>query len=260
MANATGTVLVTNPRPETADLGAYYESAEYISHTDSRRSLVDLVYQFVRSYSLNKKRRLIEVETAERTVLDIGCGTGDFLSEMQQHGWDVQGMEPHSGARERAEKKLNTSISQDQSLESLKSNSTDVITMWHVMEHVPYPVQTVRHIYRILRSGGLAVIAVPNFLSYDAGYYKEHWAAYDVPRHLFHFSQAGMTDMFSAQGFAHHRTLPLVFDSFYVSLLSEKYKSGRMQPLRALLSGIRSNLSARKTSEWSSLLYIFRKQ
>ena len=259
MSNKDGGILITNPRPELEDLGRYYESEEYISHTDSAQSLMDRVYQWVRSYSLKKKRSLVEQLTENRSLLDIGCGTGDFLTELQNNQWTVQGMEPNGGAREKAESKLGITISQDQSLQSFDDATMDVISMWHVLEHVPDPMETVSHLHRILNPGGYAVIAVPNFRSKDAELYGAHWAAYDVPRHLFHFAQSGMKGLFEGHGFSFIKTAPMVFDSYYVSLLSEKYKSGASRPIHAFLNGLRSNLAARRSGEWSSLIYIFQK-
>ncbi|QTN38196.1 class I SAM-dependent methyltransferase [Cryomorphaceae bacterium] len=259
MSNEDGGILVTNPRPELEDLGRYYESEEYISHTDSAQTLMDRVYQWVRSYSLKKKRNLVEQLTTQRTLLDIGCGTGDFLKELQNNHWSVQGMEPNDAAREKAESKLGITLSQDQSLISFEDGSMDVVTMWHVLEHVPDPVDTVAHLHRILRPGGIAVIAVPNFKSKDAEIYGPHWAAYDVPRHLFHFAQNGMKGLFEGRGFSFKKTEPMIFDAYYVSLLSEKYKSGAARPIHAFINGLRSNLAARRNNEWSSLIYIFQK-
>ena len=259
MANAEGTVLTTNPRPESDELGKYYESDEYISHTDSNKGVLDRVYQVVRNYSLRKKRALLKQHLSKGSILDIGCGTGDFLLEMKSNSWAVSGMEPNDEARKKAESKIGTKLHTNPALTDLPSGSFDAITMWHVLEHVPDPTVTTNRIFELLKPGGVAVIAVPNFKSKDAHIYGSLWAAYDVPRHLFHFSQAGMIGLFTGRGFNHVKNHPMVFDSYYVSLLSEKYKSGRRRWIPAFVNGLRSNLSARNSGEWSSIIYIFQK-
>lgn len=259
MNNEDGTLLTTNPRPNQEDLGKYYESDEYISHTDSKKGLMERVYQTVRNFSLRTKRKLIHKYLAKGSILDIGCGTGDFLFEMQSNGWTVTGMEPNSEARKKAEEKLKAPLHSNPELSGLPSSSFDAVSMWHVLEHVPNPKKTSTQIFDLLKPGGLAIIAVPNFKSADAKMYGSLWAAYDVPRHLFHFSRTGMIDLFNDRGFTHIDNHPMVFDSYYVSLLSEKYKSGRQRWVHALINGLRSNLMARNTGEWSSIIYIFQK-
>ena len=258
-ANENETILVTNPRPALEDLGSYYESEEYISHTDSSRTLVDRIYQAVKKYALTQKSKLSSRHIPSRNLLDIGCGTGDFLLELKKNGWSVNGMEPNNGARAKAEAKLSDSLFSNPDLKDIETSSFHGVSMWHVLEHVPDPKETVSQIGRILTENGVAIIAVPNFNSWDAKHYKENWAAYDLPRHLFHFSQKGMTHLFEASGFSLIEVKPMIFDSFYVSLLSEKYKTGKSKMFSAFWNGFRSNRSARNTGEYSSLIYIFKK-
>lgn len=260
MTNVEGSILSTNPRPEMNAIGKYYESEEYISHTDSKKSLFEKLYQVIRSYSLRKKRRLVEgFIKGKGSILDIGSGTGDFLLEMKSNGWSINGVEPNDDARAKAEAKLDIVLSQDTSLSGQADASQSAVTMWHVLEHVPNPSATAEKIYDILKPGGFAIIAVPNYRSKDAEIYGKYWAAYDVPRHLFHFSQPGMRYLFEQKGFKHKGTRPMVFDSYYVSLLSEKHKTGTQNWIRATINGFRSNLAARRSGEWSSLIYIFQK-
>lgn len=259
-ANESESILVTNPRPSLEDLGSYYESDAYISHTDSAKGFVDRIYQAVKKYALVQKRKLVSTHIPDKSLLDIGCGTGDFLLELKRNGWKVSGMEPNSGARAKAEQKLSASLFSNPDLSEINDGSWEGLSMWHVLEHVPDPNETVSQLWRILKKGGIAIIAVPNFKSWDAKHYKKHWAAFDVPRHLFHFSQGGMKDLFLKNGFSHLETKPMIFDSFYVSLLSEKYKSGRSNLFSAFWSGLRSNRAARRNGEYSSLIYVFKKQ
>lgn len=256
-------LLMTNPKPENDQLGKYYESEEYISHTDGKKSIVDVVYQMVRNYTLKKKLKLIEsFQTEEKNILDIGAGTGDFLKICADHNWKVTGVEPNAGAREIALGKSKEGLFFD-SVESLKKEEGvflgfDVITMWHVLEHVPNLDETIFNLKKLLKPEGVLIVAVPNFKSFDAAYYKEFWAAYDVPRHLWHFSQTAIRRLFFFQGMEVVKTLPMKFDSFYVALLSEKNKTKKMNFLNAFLIGLRSNIKAKKTNEYSSLIYVIK--
>ena len=250
-------MLATFPKPDLQDLPGYYKSEDYISHTDSNKSLVDKIYHQVKKYMLLKKLKWIEKKVPEKgNILDIGAGTGDFLNEAKKRGWKVHGIEPDKEARERAlEKGIKLSVNS----QNFKSEKFDVITMWHVLEHVYDLKSQIIELEHLLKKDGLLVIAVPNYQSYDARYYKEFWAAYDVPRHLWHFSQQSFKHLFSGNGFKQTDLKPLIFDSFYVSLLSEKYKTGKSNFLKAFSIAFKSNLKARSTTEYSSLVYFFRK-
>lgn len=256
-------MLVTLPRPHLDDLPAYYESEDYISHTDSKRTLVDKVYQLVKNYAVKKKLRLINSLTGHKgRLLDIGCGTGDFLTACQKGGWLINGIEPNEKARAIATDKTGDKGAVSDAIDAyLKTHeeSYDVITMWHVLEHVPNLEQYIEQLKLLLKPEGWLIVAVPNFNSYDAGYYKEFWAAYDVPRHLWHFSDFSIKRIFEGFDFKVKRILPLVFDSFYVSILSEKYKSGKSNFLKAFRTGLISNLKARRSGQYSSLIYLMKK-
>jgi 2-polyprenyl-3-methyl-5-hydroxy-6-metoxy-1,4-benzoquinol methylase len=250
-------LLATFPKPDEAKLPEYYKSEKYISHTDAGDSLMDKVYQKVKKVMLQKKLNWIHSEKGgEGRLLDFGAGTGDFLLEAKGKGWTVEGVEPNAEARGLAEAK---GIRLKKDISAFEEGSFDVITLWHVLEHLPEPDLRIKEFQKLLKDDGLLVVAVPNFKSYDAYVYQDAWAAFDVPRHLYHFSRDAIKKIFKAQGLNLVQEKPLIFDAFYVSLLSEKIKGSSLGPLKALKTGLLSNWKAKSTGEYSSLTYFFRK-
>ncbi|PCH53551.1 MAG: methyltransferase [Flavobacteriaceae bacterium] len=254
-------MLDTFPQPKIEDLGKYYESSAYISHSDSKKSFVDKLYQIVKIFTLNKKLKLINsFNTDLKNLLDVGCGTGDFLLNCKNNGWNVVGVEPNEKAKSLAETKLvvNSSLKIYSDLTHISKEKFDVITLWHVLEHVPNLSVYISNLKLLLKPNGVLVVAVPNYKSYDANYYKQFWAAFDVPRHLWHFSKKSIELLFSKEDMVVDKILPMKFDSFYVSLLSEKYKHGKSNFITAFYIGLLSNLKARTTKEYSSLIYVIK--
>ncbi len=248
----------TNPRPMAKDLGQYYESDEYISHSNTQKSMLDKIYQVVRKYTISKKVNLINSLSKKGNILDIGCGTGEFLNACKQNGWQVTGIEPGNKARTFAIKQYSLQVGEESDLTTLTKNSFDVITLWHVLEHVPNLNERIKEIKSLLKKDGVLLIAVPNAAAWDAQHYKQHWAAYDVPRHLYHFSPTTIQKLFAMHQFLLSQQLPMKFDSFYVSLLSEKYMHGTSNYIAAFIKGLRSNINAMSTGNYSSLIYVFR--
>ncbi|MCA0152394.1 class I SAM-dependent methyltransferase [Winogradskyella vincentii] len=252
-------MLETFPAPNEDQLSKYYKSEDYISHTDSKRNLFEHVYHLIRSRALKKKLRLINSFGNEsKQLLDVGCGTGDFLKTALTNGWAVTGIEPNEQARKIANVKTNQNVFEIGHLANLKEHSFDVITLWHVLEHLPKLDTHIQLFRKLLKPNGLLIIAVPNYKSYDAAHYKEFWAAYDVPRHLRHFSRKSINKLFQKENFTLIKTIPLIFDAYYVSLLSEKYKTGYMNPLKAFWVGLKSNYRARHNNDYSSLIYVLK--
>lgn len=260
-------MYITSPRPDEDNLGKYYDSEEYISHTDSKDSFIDKLYQAVKNFTIKRKVKLIEpFKIKDKSILDIGCGTGDFLVACRKNGWEIQGVEPNAKAMEISSGKLSSIddalnrkvIFQDiQELIDMKKKY-DVISMWHVLEHIYNLTEYIEQLKSLLNRNGVLIIAVPNFKSFDAHYYSEHWAAYDVPRHLWHFSKKSIKILFEKVGLKVIQILPMKFDAYYVSLLSEKYKKSKLNLLRAFYIGSLSNIKAKKTKEYSSLIYIIK--
>jgi SAM-dependent methyltransferase len=249
----------TNPRPENSDLGNYYKSEDYISHSNTKQGVVARLYHLVRNYTLRQKLKLISKYVSRGTILDYGCGTGMFLNVCQNSGWKTLGMEPDSDARKIAGD-LGIEVFKDRGdLEkATESTSFNAITLWHVLEHVTDLIETLNFFKSKLSAGGVLVIAVPNHTSEDAKHYKEFWAAYDVPRHLYHFEPRTLQLLLGKYGFSLIETLPMKFDSFYVSMLSEKYKTGTVNYFKAFLNGLKSNLRASGPKGYSSVIYIFK--
>ena len=250
-------LLTTFPKPGIEELPEYYKSEKYISHTDSKNGIFDRAYQVVKSLMLRQKLNWIESQSsAEGNLFDFGAGTGDFLAAAKKRNWNIEGVEPNPGARKLASEK---GIVLRENSSTFPNKSFDVITLWHVLEHIPNLEEQISELDRLLRRDGCIVIAVPNFNSYDAKVYKEHWAAYDVPRHLYHFSRTAISTIFSKFGFVVTEEKPLLFDSFYVSLLSEKYRSQKSNYLKGLFTGLKSNLKAWRSGEYSSVVYFLKK-
>jgi 2-polyprenyl-3-methyl-5-hydroxy-6-metoxy-1,4-benzoquinol methylase len=250
-------MLITSPQPSLENLGKYYESEDYISHTDNKRSLFEKMYHFIKNIALKNKLNLINsLQPQKGRILDIGAGTGDFLSVAKNDGWETIGVEPSERAKSIAKNKGVSFVEQTSELEN---NSFDLISMWHVLEHVPDLDAQIKELKRLLKPSGTLIIAVPNFKSFDAKHYGKFWAAYDVPIHFWHFSKTAIKLLFEKEEMKLEKILPMKFDSFYVSLLSEKYKSGKMNFIKAFLIGLQSNIKAKENFEYSSHIYIIKK-
>lgn len=249
-------LLKTHPQPTLDRLGMYYEFDDYISHTDGKRTLFEKMYHFIKRRAIKNKLRLIEQhQPVKGKILDIGAGTGDFLLEAKNKNWETVGVEPNEKAKSIA---INKGVLFADTIEKLESISFDVITLWHVLEHVPDVAHQVAELKRLLKPSGTLIIAVPNFKSFDANYYKTFWAAYDVPRHLWHFSKTAIEKLFDKQNMNLVAVKPMWFDSYYVSLLSEKNKTGKMNFINGLAIGFVSNVVGIFKNEYSSHIYILK--
>nr|WP_299386147.1 class I SAM-dependent methyltransferase [Allomuricauda sp.] len=248
-------MLVTQPQPENAT--PYYESDDYISHTDSKRGWIDKLYQRIKQRNLKNKIQLIDKQAViSKFLLDLGAGTGDFVTAANLNGFTAVGIEPNAKARARAHEKGTTLLEKTTQLQQEKFG---IITLWHVLEHLPNLNAQIQELNNFLEDEGVLVVAVPNYKSFDARFYKKHWAAYDVPRHLWHFSRKAIQHIFESHRMEVVQTSPMIFDSFYVSLLSEKYKGNKWGVFRAFLVGLWSNIAATFTKEHSSIIYLIKK-
>jgi 2-polyprenyl-3-methyl-5-hydroxy-6-metoxy-1,4-benzoquinol methylase len=247
-------MLITQPIPENLD--SYYKSAAYKPHQHQSKSIFDKIYNYIRKRGYKYKLDIIkQYNPAAQSVLDYGTATGEFLHFLSKETFRVSGVEPNKNVRNIANQLLENKVmvSIDDS-----TNTYDVITLWHVLEHIPNIDEIIQKLKQKLNPKGIILVAVPNFKSFDAQYYQKHWAAYDVPRHLWHFSPKSVNKLFQKHRMAVIAQKPLYFDSFYVSLLSEKYKRGRQCLIKAFINGLRSNIKAKKSADYSSLIYVIK--
>lgn len=252
----------TQDVPDENNIAPYYKSPDYISHTNTDKGFINKTYQKVRDHTLQQKAKLIINQTkVERgSMLDIGSGTGAFLNVMKEKGWQVKGVEPDEDARKLANKLYTLHMDEPASMDSISPSSFDAITLWHVLEHVHQLHDYVEQLKRLLKEQGKIFIAVPNYQSRDSGIYRSYWAAYDVPRHLYHFSPRSIKTLMQQHGLKIESMKPMWFDSFYISMLSSKYKSGKTNYIGAFISGLRSNMSALIDKErCSSIIYVISK-
>ncbi len=252
----------TQDVPDAASIAPYYKSENYISHTNTSKGLINRLYQSVRKRTLKQKRRLIERASGIKKgrLLDVGSGTGAFANEMQQAGWQVTGLEPDADARAVGKQSYNIDLADIGQFYQLQESSYDVITMWHVLEHVHDLQGYIAKLKLLLTENGKLFIAVPNYTSKDAAAYKEQWAAYDVPRHLYHFSPRSMQVLMEKHGLRILQHKPMWYDSFYVSMLSSKYIHGKPNLVGAFFKGMGSNLKAMgDVKRCSSVIYIISK-
>jgi 2-polyprenyl-3-methyl-5-hydroxy-6-metoxy-1,4-benzoquinol methylase len=249
--------IMTSPRPDDHQLVRYYDSPEYLSHAARSKTLFAQAYRFARHFTIRNKERLVRQYQRPGTLLDYGCGTGDFLRHAHRHGWKVFGVEPSDTARATALTQVPTAF---ESIDQVPLKSCNAITLWHVLEHVPDLRKTLNDLTARLTSNGTIFIAVPNIESSDSRHYGATWAALDVPRHLWHFNRKSMERLLQQHTLKVVRTLPMKLDAFYVSLLSEKYRNNNTTNVagyvRAMRIAAMSNWAARKSGEYSSLIYV----
>lgn len=255
------TYRFTQNVPNQSEIGVYYKSENYISHSDTNKGFISKLYHAVRNITLKSKRNLINSIATKGKLLDVGAGTGAFVHTMQQNGWQVMGLEPDEEATKLASLKLGIELKPITEFFNLSHNQFTCITLWHVLEHVHELDDYFIQFKKLLSANGKLVIAVPNYTSADANYYKEFWAAYDVPRHLHHFSPKSLQNLANKHGFELTKTKPMWFDSVYVSMLSEQYKNGKQNFIKALYVGLASNLkSLFNPLKCSSIIYILQQK
>lgn len=252
----------TADAPSQEEIGRYYKSEDYISHSDTDKGLINKLYHVVRNIMLGRKCRLICDYANGKKLLDIGCGTGYFLNYMKSREFECEGIEIDESARNFGVKNFGLTVNSPEALFERSSDETfDVITLWHVLEHLYGPDNYMRKIYSLLKKDGLLLIALPNCSSFDAAHYGKMWAAYDVPRHLWHFTPDSLERYLDKFGFALVKIRRLPFDAYYNSMMSAKYAGSKCSLLSGFFNGLRSNcVSLFRPEKTSSVIYIIRKK
>ena len=251
-------LLFTTPRPDKSVIGNYYKSEDYLSHNEHKKGLVPWIYNQVKKVNIRNKYKIAIGNRTKPHLLDFGCGVGDFLHYAQQKGCEIMGCDMSEDARKFASEKLDKTIVTPEEIFALPHSTFDVITMWHVLEHIDNLSFQAEQLHRLIKDNGRLVIAVPNYKSYDAQYYKDKWAAYDVPRHLNHFHKESLQNVFKDK-FELEKIYPMKWDAFYISMMSEKYIGKGNSFIKGIITGLKSNCKARKTGDYSSLIYVFHK-
>ncbi|MBK6267151.1 class I SAM-dependent methyltransferase [Marivirga sp. S37H4] len=252
----------TNPRPTEEEIGKYYQSDDYISHTNKGNSPINMLYKLARQFAIKSKYQLINNISKEKKgrILDFGCGTGYFLTTMKNKGWQIAGIEPNEQARAIAIEETKEEICADIKSLDIKNKKFNVITLWHVLEHIHHINDTIALLKTLLKEKGKIIIAVPNINSLDNAVYKEQWAAYDVPRHLYHFNPDSMKTLMLKHGLKVKNIYPMKLDAYYISLLSERYRTGNSNYLKSFINGYKSNSYAvNNNNNYSSLIYEIKK-
>ena len=255
------TFQFTNPRPDAAHIGRYYESDEYVSHNSGAGGVINQAYKVARFFTMRRKVALLNKRASKGRLFDYGCGTGHFLAAAKADGWQVAGWEPNARARAEATERVGQPIGTE-NLVQFQPASFDAVTLWHVLEHVHELNDTLQQLIRLLKPDGTLIIAVPNVDSLDAQHYRQDWAAYDVPRHLYHFSPKTMTQLLKKHKMQVVEVLPMPLDAYYVSMLSEKHRAERGGGMLTVLkAGYKSNqYAAQHEGQYSSLIYVVRKR
>lgn len=251
--------LYTKDAPLENEIGKYYDSENYISHNDDDSSLFNRVYSGVKKYMLAKKYFWINRFVPRGTIVDYGAGTGAFVKYIQDRGREAIGFELAQQGRKTAKEVYDIDLKEPHQFEALEDNSISAVSMWHVLEHLYHPEKFIQTCSNKISNNGILIIAVPNPLSLDSKIYKEHWAAFDLPIHISHFKPEVIKKMVEKHAFKLIQTKSLPIDPFYISLISNQNKFGKMKPLLAAITGLRSNLHGIATKNFSSMVYVFRK-
>ena len=255
-------LLYTTPRPTPEEIGRYYKSENYYSHQENKKGFIPRLYETIKKVNIKHKYKIASegiLVDENKQLLEIGCGVGDFLQYAENQGWKCFGAEPSEDAVKILHTKSKAEVIKPEQIENYPDESFDLICMWHVLEHVDNLKWQIDQLSRLVKPNGKIVIALPNYQSYDAKYYQDKWAAYDVPRHLNHFSKEFISNKLIINGLRCISIKKLIWDSYYISYLSEQYKQHKLPLMRGAWRGLVSNLKATRTGEYSSLVYIFKK-
>lgn len=248
--------IFTDPVPYQDQIFSYYDSPEYVSHEIKKSSLFDRLYALARKRNIRNKYKIVHKFKENGHILDVGCGTGELLKYFKDNRWQTSGIEPVEKARAFAREKYSLDIYEENQLKLFDPQSFDVISLWHVLEHVYDLNGRIEELKRLLKPDGVLIIAVPDIDSYDAQHYGKNWGALDVPRHLYHFSRKSISLLFENHSLQVIDTYPLKMDSYYVSLLSERFRNNKFPYLKAFMNGYKSNRKTASTGDYSSMIFV----
>lgn len=248
--------LFTNPRPSEKAIAKYYDSDAYISHSNTKKGVINKIYHIVRKRALKSKLKLINSLSERGKILDAGCAIGAFLEVCQKDTWQVAGIEPDTSARKIAQNTLNINIYESILEADFADNEFQMITLWHVLEHIHQLDASIEKLKKWLAPKASLLIAVPNANAHEKNKFGAFWAAYDVPRHLYHFTPETFEKLMQKHNLKVVKHFPMFYDSYYISLLSQRYQHGKANYLKALIQGYQSNQWAKKNAQnYSSLIY-----
>jgi SAM-dependent methyltransferase len=254
------TLQFTNPRPDEGEIGKYYQSDRYISHSGNDKSELGVtykIYDLVRNYSIGSKLKTIKSYHQNGKLLDLGCGLGYFLNGVKEDKvFDAEGADISNEAIDYVDKQFGIKVIPEQSLKNIAENTYDIITQWHVMEHVHRLDERMMDLKKMLKPNGTMFIAVPISNSYDSKHYKEFWDGYDVPRHLYHFNRKSFNELMKKHQFHVVAEKAMIFDAPYISMRSEYHQKNALGFVRGAFWGFISTLSALFTNNHSSILFV----
>ena len=249
----------TQNRPAPEEIGRYYDSENYASHDSGKKASVFLkVYQMARDYMLGLKFNLVRQFKPEwKQVLDYGTGEGFFTEYLLKKGKDASGIEPSAVARENFKSRTGKTLFED--IDALPADKTfQVITLWHVLEHIHTLRETMEKLTERLEQKGIIVIAIPNQKAKDLEAFGPHWAAWDVPRHLYHWDTDSLSAFMKSLGLVRIHTGQLPLDPFYIGMISARY-AGK-GAVSGILTGLKSYFHGKSNpAEGSTLLTIWMK-
>ncbi len=243
----------TFPAPKKSEMFKYYDSNQYLPHSYNNKNLITILYSVVKRQMHRKKLEWMSRQLNHNSsVLDYGCGTGDFVNYLRSKSVMAYGYDPNIKFNLDSPDYLTNNF-------DWGVNKYDIIFLWHVLEHTHDPFVLLQSLKKLLKKNGKIFIAIPNFKSFDSTYYRKYWAGYDLPRHLWHFSRKSIYQIAEQNNFKIHTEKRLYLDAIYVSFLSEKYKSSRFPYLQGLIIGFISIFRSFFTKESSSFLFVFNK-
>jgi len=258
------TLIFTVDPPLGENIGRYYESDDYLEHSNRKNDLFSKMYSWGRDLMFGYKYGIIKKLGPKGKILDIGAGSGYYLNFMSKKGYEVQGIEMSERARNHAKSEHGLHIHPDEMFHNRDfKQKFDMISLWHVMEHLYDLNKVMKRFDELLNPNGSLVIALPNYNALEVQTYKKYWNGWDVPRHLWHFSPQSIRKLVGNHGFeiTSMHTMPL--DPLFNTLLTNKYRKGNplVNVLRMGTVGVASLIQGFfNVEKASSIIYIIKRK